>query len=152
MDILRSGALSTGQKESILRLWNGEYPVQLAFDSLAGFENYLRALSKPLHYIGVKDGNIVAWAFAFDREGERWFAIIVSSTVQRKGYGTTLLQKLKEDNSVLNGWVTDHNNDKKRNGEVYFSPCDFYVKNGFRICEGCRLETEKLSAVKILWQ
>ena len=152
MDIVRIQSLGVTEKTRILELWNNEYPAQLAFESLIAFENYLRVLSKPLHYIVVKNGNVVAWAFAFDRDGERWFAIIVSNTIQHKGCGTALLQKLKEDNPVLNGWVTDHNNYKKHNGDIYISPIDFYLKSDFNICDGERLETEKLSAAKITWR
>ena len=69
-----------------------------------------------------------------------------------KGFGTQLLNLGKEKESVLNGWVIDHDKDKKRNGENYISPLNFYLKNGFEVFPDNRLELEKLSAVKIRWK
>ena len=152
MDILKTNALSAVQKEAILHLWNKEYPAQLSFPSLQELEHYLRAVTKPQHYIFTHYTLPCAgWAFAFEREGECWFALIVDTALQRTGMGTALLHALKDDYPVLNGWVTDHNNYLKSNGEIYHSPKGFYAKNGFTFCEEQRLETGKLSAVKIQW-
>jgi hypothetical protein len=51
----------------------------------------------------------------------------------------------------LNGWVIDHNNDRKKNGLIYVSPLKFYEKCGFEIQNYMRLELDKISAVKIKW-
>ncbi|MBL7712191.1 MAG: hypothetical protein JNL13_07005 [Chitinophagaceae bacterium] len=152
MTILKVKALSTAQKEAVLQLWNNEYPAQLCFRSVQELEQYLYALSKPVHYIaGNPSLPCAAWAFAFERDGERWFAIIVDGRLQKTGIGTALLDALKADHKVLNGWLTDHDSYQKQDGQVYFSPRDFYLKNDFTLCPGERLETEKLSAVKISW-
>ncbi len=131
-------------------LWNNEYPVQLCYQALSDLDEYLLSLSEPTHYLITNKNNYtVGWAVAFDRDNERWFAIIVDNKSQGKGYGTQLLNMLKKDNSQLNGWVTDHNDYKKSNGNLYPSPLAFYTKNGFELLANERLETENLSAVKI---
>ena len=61
------------------------------------------------------------------------------------------MNKGKEKNSELNGWVIDHNKELKQNKEYYISPIEFYIKNDFRIIAETRLELENISAVKIKW-
>ena len=68
-----------------------------------------------------------------------------------KGLGRKMLDKLKQSENHLNGWVIDHNNDKKKNGKPYISPLGFYQKCGFEILVKERLEHHKISAVKIKW-
>ena len=62
-----------------------------------------------------------------------------------------MLNTLKNDENTLNGWVIDHNSDKKLNGNIYQSPLEFYIKNGFETLSETRLELEIMSAVKIKW-
>jgi len=62
-----------------------------------------------------------------------------------------LLNKLKENEASLSGWVIDHENDVKENSEKYKSSVLFYLKNGFKVYPGSRLETLILSAGKISW-
>jgi hypothetical protein len=61
-----------------------------------------------------------------------------------------MLEIVKRKEIELNGWVIDHSKDKKKNGELYHSPLNFYLKNGF-IELTKRLELDKISAVKIKW-
>ena len=63
-----------------------------------------------------------------------------------------MLDKLKQTNRELYGWVIDHNNDKKTNGKSYDSPLEFYKKHDFEILQTERLGLEKISAVKIRWK
>ena len=63
-----------------------------------------------------------------------------------------ILNTLKKDHAELNGWVIDNKNYHKQNGDIYLSPSSFYQKNAFALIKDVRLETEKLSAVKIKWQ
>ena len=95
---------------------------------------------------------IKGWYFDFIRNNEKWFAIILDSKIQGKGYGTKLLELAKQKENVLNGWVIDHNRDKKKNGASYISPMNFYLKSGFEKLAKNRLESEKISAVKIIWR
>ncbi|MCL6265746.1 GNAT family N-acetyltransferase [Flagellimonas sp. 2012CJ39-3] len=95
---------------------------------------------------------IQAWYFDFTRENEKWFAIILSSKVQGKGLGTKILNMAKQKESILNGWVIDHNKDHKRNGQPYKSPLGFYLKHGFKKIPETRLELDHISAVKIKWK
>ncbi|GGI27649.1 hypothetical protein [Pedobacter mendelii] len=68
------------------------------------------------------------------------------------GKGTALLSALKENETVLNAWVIDKEEAIKQNGEIYKSPLNFYLKNGFMVYPEMRLENEKMSAVKIIWK
>ena len=95
---------------------------------------------------------IVGWACTFDRDGDRWFTILINSLYQRLGIGRMIMNLVKEKESRLNGWVIDHPYDIKQNGESYESPLPFYLKNGFIVQPGIRLENEKISAVKIEWR
>ena len=136
-----------------MELWNDEFPEKLNYQTLADFESYLSNLEDQFHILMLDDNqNIKGWYFDFIRDAERWFAIILNTEMSGKGYGTQLLNLAKEKEPVLNGWVIDHENDKKRNGETYTSPLNFYLKNGFELLPNNRLELEKLSAVKIRWE
>ena len=93
-----------------------------------------------------------AWAVIFERDSEKWFAIIVDSELHQIGLGSKILNRLKTFSSELNGWVIDHENDNKANGEPYRSPLAFYLKNEFTLIPENRLELDFISAVKINWR
>lgn len=153
MKIVSKSDLSIQQKETVCQLWNAEYPEKLAYNSISEFENYLNKLSDVTHYLLQDElDEIQGWAITFTRENEKWFAIIVNSKIQNKGFGTQLLNHLKTIESKLSGWVIDHNNDSKLNGATYVSPLPFYLKNRFTVCNEIRIESEKISAVKIVWE
>jgi hypothetical protein len=83
---------------------------------------------------------------------KKWFAITIDQKVQGQGKGSLLLNKLKEQSNLPNGWVIDHNNDRKRNDDLYQSPLQFYIKNDFQIYPELRLEIPALYSLKISWQ
>lgn len=153
MQIIRMPSLSSSQKKDIVRLWNAEYPAHLNYKDISGFDNYLKGLVKPLHFI-ISDENecIQAWLVTFTRDEARWFAMILDSSLQGKGIGSQLLIDAKKDETELNGWVTDHNRDVRADGKPYPSPIGFYLKNGFEVLSDIRLEKGPLSTVKIRWQ
>ena len=153
MEFIKTSGLSKLQKQEICDLWNHEYPEKLSYQTLIEFEQYLKNLKEVSHIIMLDENqNIRGWYFDFYRDHEKWFAIILNSEFQGKGWGRKILNLAKENETELNGWVIDHNRDKKRNGEFYKSPLNFYLKNGFEIISESRLEHEKLSAVKIKWK
>ncbi|TPG44701.1 GNAT family N-acetyltransferase [Flavobacterium pectinovorum] len=153
MKIVQKEVLSLEEKDSLMQLWNNEYPARLHLKTIDDFESYLNGISNTKHYLLLDDSNkINGWAFTFLREGEDWFAIILDSQIQGKGNGSLLINEIKKNNSSLNGWVTDHENEMKQNNEIYKSPMVFYLKNGFTILAETRLENEKMSAVKINWK
>ena len=152
MKVIETTTLTEIQKEGILKLWNQEYPEKLKYDDVSGFESYLGNLKDQRHFLLLSEANeILGWSFSFVRDGERWFAMILDSSIQRLGYGTLLLNKVRQEEIKLNGWVIDHGQDKKQNGEFYKSPLNFYLKNGFILLPAIRLELDKMSAVKIEW-
>lgn len=150
--IIEANELNEHVKLQVIDLWNTEYPEKLAYNNLTEFNNYLQNLNKIKHFLLTNDKNFIfGWALTFDRDNEKWFAIILSEKIQGNGYGRKMLEKLKQVEPILNGWVIDHNNDKKRNGRIYASPLKFYEKCGFEIHTEIRLELDKISAVKIKW-
>ena len=152
MKITKSTKLSGAQKDMICQLWNMEYPQKLAITPSA-FHEFLEASASQPHFLIIEnERDLVGWAYTFDREGDRWFSIIISHAHQGKGLGHVLLNLIKEKETCLNGWVIDHPHDRKQNGQPYLSPLSFYVKNGFTALPDTRLENEKISAVKIEWK
>jgi hypothetical protein len=153
MRIVQKDILSIEEKEVLRELWNNEYPARLHLKTLEDFDLYLDRLSNTKHYLLFDDSDkINGWAFTFLRENENWFAIILDSKIQGKGNGSLLISELKKNNTILNGWVTDHENEVKQNNEVYKSPMLFYMKHDFTILTETRIENEKMSAVKINWK
>jgi GNAT superfamily N-acetyltransferase len=153
MIIIEKEILSEEEKEVLRELWNREYSVKLYLKTIEDFQIYLNGLSNTKHYLLMDDSNkINGWAFTFLRNGEDWFAIILDNQIQGRGNGTLLINEIKKNNTSLNGWVIDHENDVKQNNEFYKSPMAFYMKNGFTICSEIRIENEKMSGVKINWR
>lgn len=151
IEYLTTTELDKNEKVAIMSLWNEEYPVALAHSSLSDFECYLKSLGQPQHFLARQNEQIVGWATKFDRDEKRWFVIILSSHLHKKGIGSNLLDRLKYEETELNGWVIDHHREKKINNHPYNSPLDFYSKNGFAPEASQRIETSSLSAVKITW-
>ncbi|MFY0592482.1 GNAT family N-acetyltransferase [Roseivirga sp.] len=148
--VSRNTSLNETELTVIMGLWNQEYPKQLSFKEIDHFKQYLKDLSNPIHYlVRNKAKTICAWAFTFDRDRERWFAIIVNHQVQGHGIGSHLLTTIKKDAERLVGWVIDGDNYIKNGGMTYKSPLAFYLKNGFEVLPNERLTNEKISAVKI---
>lgn len=150
--IIETKILNKKQKVDIMALWNEEYPVQLNYKSLLDFENYLVNLNNCLHYLFVDiENKIRAWAFTFERDHKKWFAIIVAKEFQGKAIGKKLLEKIKSNETEILGWVINHSNDNKKNGEKYISPLGFYKKCGFTITEE-KLPTNLITAIQIKWK
>ena len=153
MRIIETQVLSLEQKDSLMQLWNNEYPAKLNLKTIEDFELYLNGLSKIKHYLLLDDSDeIQGWTFTFLRENENWFAIILNNEIHGKGIGSLLMNEIKKNNTSLNGWVIDQENEIKHNATFYKSPLQFYIKNDFIICSEIRIENEKLSAVKINWK
>jgi GNAT superfamily N-acetyltransferase len=152
MDIEKTKSLNSEEKQTVFDLWNRGYPVKLGFRTIIELENYLNTLTDVTYYLLKTDSKVIeGWAMTFSAAEEKWFAITIADEVQRQGKGTYLMNKLKTENEILNGWVIDHENDLKANGELYQSPLLFYERNGFQKFPECRLEIPILSAVKITW-
>jgi GNAT superfamily N-acetyltransferase len=146
--------LSQEQKVIITRLWNVEYPEQLKYENVEGFEAFLNGITEHKHFLLLDDNeNLKAWLVSFNREGERWFSIIVDGSEQKQGFGTRLLNEVKQHENKLNGWVVPHNDYFKSNGEKYLSPIEFYKKNDFTILENVRHEKlPNFYFIKINWK
>lgn len=143
--------MQTEQRLQLMELWNNEYPASLAHKTLEDFVAYLATLSYCKHYLLIEDNTIFAWGFEFDRNEERWFALIIDKAHQGKRIGSQLLNFMKESNKQLNGWVIDHGNATMSDGSFYCSPLTFYLKNDFQLISHQRIDNEVISAVKIQW-
>ena len=153
MKVIQKRIFSLKEKEILWQLRNNEYPVQFGHETLHDFEKYVNEIAGIKNYVLVDDENeIQGWAYTFFRDNEIWFAIMLNYHFQGKGYGKILLEELKKNNTDLNGWVIDHENDRKRNHQKYISPLQFYIQNGFSVLENTRLENDKIAAVKINWK
>jgi GNAT superfamily N-acetyltransferase len=152
VNIQRTKILTSSQKQDLFELWNKEYPRDLKYENIKDFEDYLKPL-KDLNSILLLDENekIKGWYFDFLRENERWFAVILDSNIQGQNFGTQILNLSKVENTELNGWVIKSETYLKDNGEPYNSPIEFYRKNGFKILEETKLETDNISAIKVKW-
>ena len=150
MEVVHFLMLSDEQKEQLRLLWNKEYPASIAHNTLESLENYLNNLKDLNHYLLVDNETIFGWYFDFEREGERQFAIIISSLVKGKGYGKQFLELAKSKNVSLSAWVVDSNEFRKADGKLYKSPIDFYANNGFDIGKE-RWDSDILKTVKISW-
>lgn len=153
MEFIKTSKLSNLQIQEIYDLWNNEYPQNLNYLNITDFEDYLKNLNQKSHLLLVNEKhNIVGWYVDFIRENEKWFVLIVHAEYQGKGLGRKILNIAKEKEIELNAWVIDHSKEKKKTGNFYNSPLDFYIKNGFEIMPKIRLELKKISAVKISWK
>lgn len=151
MKVVRQQSLTKNDHLILLKLWNENYPQQLAFDHLENFETYLTSLGEVEHLCCYEGPLLIAWAFKFWREKSKWFALIVRKDYHLRGVGSLLLNELKRDEISLRGWVVEHDHYKMQNGSPYRSPLAFYSKHHFTIQHTRRLETPALSAVEIVW-
>ncbi len=150
--LIETSKLNESQVSALFQLWNQEYPANVGFNNIRDFQTYLEGLQNPNHVLMTdQQGQIIGWAFSFDRDEVRWFAILVSTSAQHQGLGSRLLDVLKSGNNHLSGWVIDHDRDVKRDGHPYLSPLAFYIKNGFNVIHDIRFELDIISAVKITW-
>jgi GNAT superfamily N-acetyltransferase len=152
MEIITKTELSTSDKKELCEIWNQVYPEHIAHKTVASFEAYLYTLNNTLHHIIYEGHSAAAWAVEFDREGERWFAMLIANGRQRRGIGRHLLEKIQNRNKLIHGWVIDHDEYQLASGRTYYSPMVFYLKCGFEILPDQRLETSQISAVKIRWR
>ena len=153
MKIIETKTLNNQHKKSILQLWNQEYPAALSFENINSLEEYLNEYSNTTHYFLYKNkAEFLGWACLFERNQEVWFAIIIDSRIQKKGFGKSLINIFKTKQSTLNAWVIDHHLYVKKDGSSYFSPLGFYLKNNFIIKGEQRIELKKITAVKIEWK
>lgn len=151
--IISTSVLNFKQQEELFHCWNSVYPTNVKFDDFGMMQSYFDGLQH-LQFFLLIDGSIPATAFSFRfmREGELWLAILMPPSMQGKGYGSILLEELTENVDTISAWVVDHDLVVKTDGTPYRSPVQFYVKNGFELQEGVRLEIDTISAVKLIWK
>lgn len=147
--IIKTKTLTPSQSEQIDRAWNDEYPVKLN----NRFGLLFSDAKSHMHYI-IEDEKqeIIAWGVMFEKDEERRFSILVLTKYKGQGLGKRLIDSFKKDYPIFYGWVIDHDNDLKSNGERYISPLPFYIKLGFKLLSDQRIYTEMISAVKVMFE
>lgn len=138
------------QKARIRHLWNTAYPRQLLLETPAALDRYLEKLERQQHFFLAEEGLIAGWLLLFRRDGLTWFALIVASERQGRGYGRLLLREACKQASELHGWVVDHGLYTRADGHPYRPPLDFYLREGFQLLDD-RLN-EPIRARHIFWQ
>ena len=151
LELRQKSLLSEEERKVLLRLWNDEYPKIISHTSLHSFDCYLEGLENVYHYllIDMYHDVIKGWAFTFERDNLRWFAIILSSTIQKKGIGRIMLKYLISKEKHLRAWVIDNDRYVKSNGQPYISPLSFYTKLGYKISKKDTSTSGELSVIKI---
>ena len=153
MEWLITNSLNHLQKEQVRDLWNREYPIGIAHRTSDAFQKQLDKWEDKAYILLIDENSAIkGWMCLFTRDESRWFSLLISEDIQRNGWGKRFLEKAREQETELNGWVVDHANDKKLNGAPYRSPIHFYVKNGFSILSDNRLELENISTVQVQWR
>lgn len=147
--MLKTKTLTAFQFSQIDDAWNNEYPIKL----MDRFGILLDGSSDHLHYlIEDIDGQLIGWGVIFEKESEKRFSIIVKNEFKGLGYGKKIINEFKKDHSVFYGWVIGHDNDIKANGEQYISPLAFYKKLNCEVLQYERIESDMISAVKIVFK
>ncbi|MEO1481262.1 MAG: GNAT family N-acetyltransferase [Myxococcota bacterium] len=146
-------ALDVNDRTALRWLWNAEYPAGIAHPDDTSLRRYLDSLGNAQHLLAYSaEQDIVGWLATFDREGERWFAMIVSRACQRQGIGSRLLRRAQDEAAgPLSGWAVDSDRFRRADGSTYPSPLEFYRALGFTVLENERAESDVLSTVRIRW-
>ncbi len=108
MKVIEQNELSEEEKALVLDLWNKEYPAPITYKDMAAFDEFLNKMGKARHKLLFDNDLLAGWVATFDREGERWFSIIVNTSMQGRGIGKKLLELVKAEENHLCGWVVDH--------------------------------------------
>ncbi|HQU84552.1 MAG TPA: GNAT family N-acetyltransferase [Pyrinomonadaceae bacterium] len=152
MKIFETKELTAAQKKHVVEMWNNEYPANIAYSDVSGFDEYLNGFHTKRHFLAIdENGEIVGWALIFDRDDVLWFAIIIDGKAQGKGLGVKLIETLQSAEKRLFGWVIDNDESVKSNGEKYRSPLGFYRKLGFKVHHHEKYLKGGISGVKIEW-
>lgn len=152
MNWIETTTLNEAQRLAIFNLWNSEYPQEICYARLIDLDQYLTNLTDGRHcFLLDEQDHIKGWGYVFTRNEGRWFAIILSRTLQHKGWGLRMLDKLKQGESELNGWIVEGMQFKKSDQSNYVPPLDFYLRNGFSLYPETRLVLPAISAFHIKW-
>jgi GNAT superfamily N-acetyltransferase len=139
------------QWQKLHQLWNSEYPSVLNYVDFQTFEANISTWGSVNHRLINRGEEVVGWLADFDRDDQRWFALIVSRRFQRSGIGRRLIELAKQNNDELNGWVIDEPGHSKADGSAYISPLPFYLRLGFHIEKISFLDKYAIQATKINW-
>jgi len=147
----KTSKLSASEKMDIFHIWNTVYPAQITHNTIADLDKYLATIGNTTHTLAKINERTVGWLSTFDRNNDRWFAIIVDPGHQRRSIGTRLMHELQTTEQKVYGWIVLEDNYIKRDGSVYLSPKEFYKKFDFVITDEF-FASDALTTTKIYWQ
>ena len=150
MALIQKESLTDSEISQIFTIWNQVYPVQLVYEDVLSFKQYLSGLTGAQHILCEVDGKVDGWLCVFNRHRANWFVIILDPEIQGEGVGKRLMNYAIEAYRSLNGWVVEHNKYVKQDGSTYVSPLGFYQKLGFKVVEGDTLHKDGLECVRIV--
>ena len=102
-------------------------------------------------FIIVINEHLVAWLQLNDAKGKYWFNMLVVRDKQGLGFGSQLLEHVKDKVPNLHGWVVPHNNYFLFNREPYYSPLKFYEKCGFKVDPNYQ-NRNGIDVVEVTWE
>lgn len=150
ISIKERAVLTDAEKIRVAALWSAEYPAEMAFSTVREFDAFLGTIQNHRHFIATtSDDEIAGWLVSFDRDGERWFSIIVDADFHGRRIGFGLLDAAFSRDRELNGWVVPIDGFPKRDGAAYRSPLGFYLKYGFHVVAGEKFAKYEIETVKI---
>lgn len=140
-------------RQQIRTIWNEEYPEIICEKSKEKFDAYIDSLEDAAHTLVLDEQKKVqGWYADFNRDNDRWFLIILSTKLQRKGIGKQLIERAQQKHNKLNGWAIFSDTYKKADKTFYSNPIGFYEKLGFCIRRDITFETKIMKTLKIEWQ
>lgn len=152
MKIETQSQLMSEDESSIFNVWNSVYPREVCFNTNGDFSTFLSALAAQTHLI-IRDEqrNLLGWLMLFDREGARFFVLLVGEGQSKKGIGTSLVREMMRLEAEVQGWVVPHSHYQRSDGAPYISPMPFYKKLGFEELDEVRAKNG-LETVRIRWR
>jgi GNAT superfamily N-acetyltransferase len=146
--------------ENYQTMFNSEYPILISRATLQDCKDRLLDTKKPTRIFTARsiksEGSRLVGLIIVKPEHEKqenipWLSMVIQREYQRKGIGSTLLEKAKQYYEVLHGWCTPDDGYEREDGSIYPSPLDFYKKHGFKVVRESVDLVEGLDLVEIAW-
>ncbi len=140
-------------------MFNSEYPtlisgatIEYAKERLLNLDSNIKLFTARL--ISSEGSKLVGLLIVRQSEKENfvpWFSMVINRNYQKKGIGTTLLNRAKSHYETLHGWCTPADGFEREDGTIYPSPLNFYKQHGFEIIKEKVDYIESLDLVEIAW-
>ena len=141
-------------------MFNAEYPTIIKRATLDYCKERLLNTENPVRIFTARSiqsegSKLIGLIVVRQKDGAEevpWISMVIHRDYQRKGIGSTLLEKAKQYYDTLHGWCTPADGYEREDGSVYPSPLNFYKKHGFKIVKENVNDVEGLDLVEIAWR